>query len=485
MALFSFNARIASAIWIALAAVANAATLSTWDGTTGNWTQATRWSTNPVFPNNNGPNAYDAQIAAGAVTLDQNITINRLQLSGGVIEGNSALTAAEGIAWTGGTVRGSGILNLGTAGPTTITGPSAALILNARTVNNAGSATFTAGTIRGGNGAVLNNQAGASFTVLNGANFFADSTSPAYALNNAGTFTARSTSGNGFTTVDAAFNNTGTLRVENTGVTHTLSLAGGGMHSGAIDLAAATQLELGANTTLQAGTVISGTGTAVVAGQVMVSGSISAQNLAVAVGELNIGNQTVAVSASATQTGGVLRLGGGNFRVGGGAGALLVDDGTLTGTGSIDARLDTFGVIAPGTGPGDLTVTGAVDLHSPARLEIQIGGTVPGMFDRLLIGGSTTLGGTLDVRLFNGFVPAPGDSFTILTSAAPLSGLFSNASIDGGRFALADGLGFFVIDYTPTSVMLLAYVPEPSAAMLTLLGLGLAGSMRTRRARLR
>lgn len=482
MALFSFSPRIASAIWLALAAVANAATLSTWDGTTGNWSQSTHWSTNPVFPNNNGPNTYDTQIAAGAVTLDENITINRLLLGGGIIEGGSSLTAAEGMAWTGGTVRGSGILNLGAAGPTTITGPAAALILNARTVNNAGSATFTAGTIRGGNGAVLNNQAGASFTVLNGANFFADSTSPTYALNNAGTFTARSTSGNGFTTVDAAFNNSGALRVENTGTSHTLSLAGGGMHSGTIDLATATQLELGGSTTLEAGTTITGAGTLVIAGQVAVSGGISPQNLRVAVGELNIGNQTVAVGASATQTGGTIRLGGGTVRVAGGAGALLLDDGRLTGSGTIDADLENFAAIAPGMGLGDLTVTGAVALRSPAQLEIELGGAGIGLFDRLLIGDSAELAGTLDVRLLNGFIPASGDTFTILTSVAPLIGFFGNAAVDGGRFALANAPGSFAIDYTPTSVVLFAYVPEPSAGLLTLLGLALAGILRPRKA---
>lgn len=476
MARSSFNA-LATAVWLALGVIADGATLATWNGATANWTQAAEWNPNSIFPNNDGPITYDAQIGAGAVSLDQAITINRLLLGGGAVEGAATLTALEGMAWTGGSLRGAGVLTLGSAVPTTITGSATPLILHQRTVNHAGSATFTAGTITGGGGAVLNNQTGATFTVLAGANFFADAANPTYTLNNAGTFTARSTSGVGFTTVDAAFNNTGTLRVENTGAGHTLSLAGGGTHSGAVDLAADTLLELGGATTLQTGTAFTGPGLAVVAGDVLVSGSISAVNLAVAVGELNVGNQTVNVSGFATQTGGTIRLAGGLFRVGSGAGLLAIDDGTLTGTGTIDAALESFGVIAPGAALGDLAVTGAVDLGSDARLEIELGGASLGQFDRLLIGGSAALDGTLEVRLANGFAPAPGDTFTILTSSA-LSGFFANAPSDGSRFTLADGNGSFEIDYTATSVVLLAYVPEPTTAVLSLAGLVVLGMRR-------
>src|SRR5436309_2051888 len=86
--------------------------VSTWNGATGNWSSGTNWSTTPVFPNNSGTNTYDAQIGAGAVTVNQTITINRLVFTGGAIDGSSTLNALQGLAWTGGTLRGSGTLAL-------------------------------------------------------------------------------------------------------------------------------------------------------------------------------------------------------------------------------------------------------------------------------------------------------------------------------------------------------------------------------------
>ena len=51
----------------------------------GNWNDPSNWSTNPVFPNNSGPNTYNCFIAAtGAgytVSLNQDITINDLSLT--------------------------------------------------------------------------------------------------------------------------------------------------------------------------------------------------------------------------------------------------------------------------------------------------------------------------------------------------------------------------------------------------------------------
>src|SRR6478609_6486250 len=98
-----------------------AAIVATWDGASANWSDAVHWSTAPVFPNNNGANLYDAAISAGAVALNQSITVNHVALSGsGAIEGPSGLTALEGLQWSGGAIRGSGSLTLGASGITTI-----------------------------------------------------------------------------------------------------------------------------------------------------------------------------------------------------------------------------------------------------------------------------------------------------------------------------------------------------------------------------
>jgi hypothetical protein len=468
--------------WLAASIGARADIAAMWDGATANWTAAVHWNTNPAFPNNNGPVFFDTTINAGTASLDQNITINQLVLGGGAIDGAFALTVLEGLQWTGGAIRGGGTLVVGSAAPSTIAGGAQPLVLEARRIDNSGALTFATGTIRGGSAATINNLVGATFTMLDDSSFFADAANPSYSFNNAGTFIDRATSGVGFTTMDAVFNNTGTVRVERTGGTsQTFSLAGGGTHSGSFDLKAGTALELGGSTTLEGGVSFTGDGVLIVAGNVLMAGSVSGRNLAVAVGELNLAGSTIGLSGEARQTGGIVRMNGGTLRVAGGLGALVIDDGAITGTGTLDARLDVQGNIAPGSGLGTLAVTGATNFGEDARLTIEIGGASAGSFDLLAIASSATLGGTLSVSFANGFVPAPEGSFTILTSGVGVSGVFANAPIDGGRFPTADGAGSFVIDYTSTSVVLRQYVPEPSPAILTVLsGALLVGRSRKR-----
>jgi hypothetical protein len=84
---------------------------ATWNGSTGNWTDAARWSTNPIVPNNNGIHVYNAHINGGTVTLDQPIEVADFTLSRGVIDGTNSLTA-------------HGLTTLGTTGSADITGVS-------------------------------------------------------------------------------------------------------------------------------------------------------------------------------------------------------------------------------------------------------------------------------------------------------------------------------------------------------------------------
>lgn len=431
-----------------------------WNSSSGNWTDAASWSTNPLFPNNSAPNLYDGTIPAGSVTLNQNIAINHLTLSGGTLGGASALALAEGIAWSGGSLELTG------AGRVTLGAGSAS--------NVSGTPIFISGRIVGSGGATLSIPEGATLTALNDASFFADATSPLWMLGNAGTFISRGTNGTRFTSMDAAFNNTGTVRVELAGGTsQTLSLAGGGTLGGSIELEAGAIIELGGTTTLLPGVSLNGDGVAVIAGTVVAAGSISSRNIAVAVGELNVGSSLFQVSGSATQSGGIVSLGGGTLRLADSTGTLLMDGGRLTGIGTLDAKLQTQGDIAPGTSLGTLNVTGATNFGEDARLVIEIGGTGAGLFDVLAISSTTDLGGLLAVSFVNGFTPNSTDTFTILNAASGVNGFFVNAALDGARFNTADGLGSFAIDYTPNSVTLTAFVPEPATTTL----LGICGTL--------
>ena len=415
----SFKAALLCALFGASSACADIA--ATWNGTTGNWTDAARWNTNPVFPNNSAPAFYDAAISAGEVTLNQNITLNQLALGGGTLAGSFTLALAEGIAWSGGSLAltGGGRVTLGAGTASSVSG----------------SPVFTSGRIVGGGGATFSIPSGATLAALNNASFFADIGNPSWTLNNAGTLISRATSGAGFTSIDAVCNNTGIVRVELAGGTaQTLSLAGGGTHSGGFDLAADTALEFGGRTILQGGVAITGGGMAFIAGEVLLAGNISASNLTIAIGTLNLGGQIATVA---------------------GSGLLVQDDGTLTGSGTLNAGLASYGTIAPGSGVGTLNVSGGATFGTEAQLAIEIVGA---SFDVLAISGSAALDGELLVSFPTGSTPAFGASFTILTATIARSGVFANAPADGGSLATVDGRGSFTIHYLPNAVVLDQFV---------------------------
>ncbi len=420
-------------VCVVMASTLGAATPATWDGTTGNWSDAARWSTNPVFPNNIGPDLYDAVINAGAVSLDQTIVINQLALAGGNLGGTFPLTLMDGLAWSGGTLEmtGAGQIRIGSGTVSTISGAP----------------TFQSGRIVGGGNATLNIVSGVTLNVLNQSAFFADPASPSWTLENAGIFVAKSTSGAGFTSMDARFNNLGTIRVETAGsASHTLSLAGGGMVGGMIQLDANTTLELGSDVTLD-GATITGSGVPIVAGFVTVLGNVDTPALSEAIGELRV------------SAGGTIHLTGSQ--------PFTVDDGIVSGVGTIDGDLDLpGGTIAPGPSAGALTVTGAVTFAEDATLAIELGGANITEFDRLIVGQTAQLNGGLGLRLSGGFTPASTDTFTILSAAAGRSGVFSNAPADGFRLGTTDGLGSFVVKYTADSVVLTDFIPEPGSAIL-------------------
>jgi hypothetical protein len=74
----------------------------------------------------------------------------------------------------------------------------------------------------------------------------------------------------------------------------------------------------------------------------------------------------------------------------------FVNDGTLTFTGA----------------PRRLTLPGS--FGNAGTVVYRLGGTATGEFDRIAAP-AVTLGGTLDVRLINGFTPASGQQFNVIT----------------------------------------------------------------------
>lgn len=225
---------------------------STWTGGNSTWGVGANWST-PLapgtFPNNGFPTpTYDAILGVTSiVTLDQNITIQKFTMSTGTVTGTFGLTTKELFAWTGGTMSGVGVLNAN--GGLSLAGGTKTL--NGRTINNTGAATWTAGQLSTGNGAIFNNQLGATFDTNFDGTLANNQGGAALIFNNAGTFTK--SAGALTTTFGAIFANTGTVNADS----GTLSLSGSvTQHSGTTLLGGTWNVSNGASLNITTGSNI-------------------------------------------------------------------------------------------------------------------------------------------------------------------------------------------------------------------------------------
>jgi hypothetical protein len=172
-----------------------------------------------------------------------------------------------------------------------------------------------------------------------------------------------------------------------------------------------------------------GTATFYNSGQLNVSAGPSPASLADTVintGTLSVNSGTLAPGAVYLQTAGLTLLNGGNIN---NSLPLLIQGGTLAGSGVISGSVTNNGIVSPGTPFGSMTINGNYVQTGLGTLNIELGGTVPGTsFDLLAITSKATLAGTLNVGFTNGYYPASTNaSFTFL-NASPLTGAFGNFS---------------------------------------------------------
>ncbi len=116
-----------------------------------------------------------------------------------------------------------------------------------------------------------------------------------------------------------------------------------------------------------------------------------------------------------------------------------------------------FGVHAPGESTAIVPLDGLYAVTDSATLEIELGGTTPGSgHDQLASTGSVELDGILDVSVIdlnNGYVPAAGDEFEIITAIDnSISGTFDIENFP--QFALGHELTWLPVDYQPGVVTL-------------------------------
>jgi len=125
---------------------------------------------------------------------------------------------------------------------------------------------------------------------------------------------------------------------------------------------------------------------------------------------------------------------------------VLLDGGSLDGTGAITGNLTNAALVTPGDAPGILSINGNYTQTAAGALDIGLAG--PASSGQLAVSGTATLAGTLNLVLTNGFTPKAGAWFTILTFAAR-SGDFSTET----GFSLSKNK-FFVPSYDSTHLTL-------------------------------
>jgi len=164
-------------------------------------------------------------------------------------------------------------------------------------------------------------------------------------------------------------------------------------------------------------------------------------------GTIKLQAGATSITGSYHQTAGLLSVEAGSLSS---SGTLQIDGGTLGGFGTITGNVNLLADhLSPGTSPGSLSIAGTLNLGPSAAFGVEIGGLTPGTeHDRAVVSDAVTLAGTLNVTLVNGFVPADGATFTIMTFPSATG---SFAAIDAPP--LPGGRAWRVV-YNPTSVVL-------------------------------
>lgn len=160
---------------------------------------------------------------------------------------------------------------------------------------------------------------------------------------------------------------------------------------------------------------------------------LSGQMLTTTTNFTNAGKATVGIGSSLT-IGGSYTQTAGTTTVDGTLTAhtgLAIEGGLLEGKGTLGASVicGATAIAGDSTGQaGQLTILGSYLQKSTGILDIAIGGTTVGtQYSRLSVSHGASLGGTLNIKRINGFLPNIGEVFTILTSIA-VSGKFSTVN---------------------------------------------------------
>ena len=173
----------------------------------------------------------------------------------------------------------------------------------------------------------------------------------------------------------------------------------------------------------------------------------------------NLANTGTATN-NGTLNGSVINGNGGLFTNNGTVTGNVANMGLMSGNGMIGGSLSSSGVLAPGNSIGTINVGGNFAHASSGTYMTEVAGA--GLSDRINVGGTATLAGSVVVTALPGMTFAPSTTYTILNATGGLSGTFasvnelypfllSNLSYDANNVYLNLAIGgFAAAAATPT-----------------------------------
>ena len=263
-----------------------AATVNWNTDSSGSWSTAVDWTSNPNLPGTADDVVIDRPTAAVTITHSgasdsiNNLTCNETlvlssgaldvvkvmringgcTLSGGTLGGGGTVQVAGTMNWNGGTIESVGGVSVASGGNLAI-GGSSGLYLYGTSLSNAGTITQSGidNFFSQGSNAAINNLSGGVFDCQSDSSI-ASASGSGQTFYNAGTF--RKSAGTGLSLVAWTFNNSGTVDVQIGAVKFTA----GGTHDGTFRVAAGTKLEFSGGANYFAGAVFSNSGTTLFSG---------------------------------------------------------------------------------------------------------------------------------------------------------------------------------------------------------------------------
>jgi adhesin HecA-like repeat protein len=149
---------------------------------------------------------------------------------------------------------------------------------------------------------------------------------------------------------------------------------------------------------------------------------------------LGTGRMVAGATTDYLQTAGVTSLEGGTI---GSTRDVRIQGGELRGIGTVAANLVSGGVVGPDPGTAGIRVQGNYTQLATGSFRVPLGGQATTQYGRLAVTGNAALDGSLVPSLINGYAPATGDAFDVL-SYGSRSGQFAQLAASSPSAPIPD-----------------------------------------------